>query len=61
MPFPPPGDLPEPGTEPVSLKSPALASGLFTTETPGKPPCIHAIKLVGLIFLLLLSHVNFIL
>ena len=37
LPFPPPGDLPEPGTEPVSLKSPALASGLFTTETPGKP------------------------
>ena len=28
------GDLPGPGTEPVS---PALAGGFFTTEPPGKP------------------------
>ena len=28
---PPPGDLPDPGIEPVSLKSPALAGVLFTT------------------------------
>ena len=36
LPFPPPGDLPDPGIElsPVSL---ALAGGLFTTEPPGKP------------------------
>ena len=33
LPCPPPGDLPDPGTEPVSLKSPALASGLFATST----------------------------
>ena len=25
LPFPPPGDLPRPGTEPTSLMSPALA------------------------------------
>ena len=31
VPFPPPGDLPDPGTEPVSLMSPALAGGFFTT------------------------------
>ena len=31
MPFPPPGDLPNPGIEPVSLTSPALAGGFFTT------------------------------
>ena len=31
MPCPPPGDLPHPGIEPVSLTSPALASGFFTT------------------------------
>ena len=36
LPFPPPGDLPDPGTEPVSPTSPALAGGFFTTESPGK-------------------------
>ena len=35
MPFPPPEDLPNPGIEPASLMSPALASGLFTIEPPG--------------------------
>ena len=34
---PPSGDLPNPGIEPASLKSPALAGRFFTTETPGKP------------------------
>ena len=34
LPFPPPGDLPDPGIEPVS---PALADGCFTSEPPGKP------------------------
>ena len=34
LPFPSPGDLLDPGTEPVS---PALAGGFFTTELPGKP------------------------
>ena len=29
---PPPGDLPDPGIEPVSLMSPALAGGFFTTS-----------------------------
>ena len=29
---PPPGDLPDPGIEPVSLMSPALAGGSFTTR-----------------------------
>ena len=31
-PFPPPGDLPDPGMEPVSLTSPALEGGFFTTS-----------------------------
>ena len=31
-PCPPTGDLPDPGIEPVSLKSPALADGLLTTS-----------------------------
>ena len=29
---PPPGDLPIPGMEPVSLTSPAMAGGLFTSS-----------------------------
>ena len=33
LPFPTPGDLPDPGIEPVS---PALAGGFFTTEPPGR-------------------------
>ena len=30
--FPTPGDLPDPGIEPISLASPALVVGLFTTS-----------------------------
>ena len=33
LPFASPGDLPEPG---IKLKSPELAGGFFTTESPGK-------------------------
>ena len=32
LPCPPPGDLPNPGIEPPSLKSPALAGRFFTTS-----------------------------
>ena len=31
--LPPPGDLPDPGIEPASLTSPALAGRFFTTST----------------------------
>ena len=34
LPFPSPGDLPNPGIKPVS---PALASVFFTAQPPGKP------------------------
>ena len=37
FPFPLAGDLPDPGIEPMSPSSPALAGGFFTTEPPGKP------------------------
>ena len=37
LPWPTPGNLLDPGIEPRSLVSPALAGGLFTTEPPGKP------------------------
>ena len=50
LPSPPPGDLPDPGTEHVSLTSSALTGGFFTTRTTwagmksilgrGKNPCI---------------------
>ena len=40
LPCPPSGDLPDPGMEPASLMTPALAGGLFTTRTGnlGSPP-----------------------
>ena len=34
LPFPSPGDLPDPGIEPTSPVSPALAGGFFTAEPP---------------------------
>ena len=36
LPFPPPGNLPDPGIEHACPASPALADGFFTTEPPGK-------------------------
>ena len=38
LPCPPPGDLPNPGTEPESLMSPALAGGFFTTNATWEAP-----------------------
>ena len=38
LPFPSPGDLPNPGFEPMS---PALAGRFFTTEPPGKPEATY--------------------
>ena len=37
LPFPLPEDLPNPGIEPPSPVSPALAGGFLTTEPLGKP------------------------
>jgi len=37
LPLPTPGDLPDPGIEPTSLKAPALAGRFFTTALAGKP------------------------
>ena len=44
LPFPTPGDLPDPGIEPMSLASPALAGRFFTTAPPEKPNNSHVIK-----------------
>ena len=38
LPFPSPGDLPDPGTEP---RSPALQADTLTYEPPGKPKNIY--------------------
>ena len=37
LPYPPPGDLPDPGIDPASPKSSTLAGGFFTTVLPRKP------------------------
>ena len=36
LPFPPPGDRPDPGIKPTSPASPALAGGFFITAPPVK-------------------------
>ena len=41
LPFPTPGDLPNPGNKPASPESPALAGRFFTTAPPGKPFSLH--------------------
>ena len=41
LPFPPPGDLPDPGIELASPVFPTLAGGFFTTEPPGKPTYVY--------------------
>ena len=37
LPFPSPGDLPNPGIEPTSTMSSALADRFYTTEASEKP------------------------
>ena len=43
----PPGDLPNPGIEPTSLMSPALADGFFTTSATWKAPVVPVCGLVA--------------
>jgi len=38
LPFPSPGDLPDPGSKPTSLSSPALAGRFFTTSATWEAP-----------------------
>ena len=45
LPFPPPGDLPDPGTKPMSPVSPALQEESLPTEPPGKPINFHKLNL----------------
>ena len=46
LPFPPPGDLLDPGIELASPASSALAGGFFTNEPPGKSFIITIIKIL---------------
>ena len=45
--FPTPGDIPDPGIEPMSLASPALAGRFSTTVPPGRPTCRVNCKLLS--------------
>ena len=51
LPFPAQGGFLDPGIEPMSLMSLALAGGFFTTELSRKPPSIFsqpcALRLLG--------------
>ena len=44
LPFPPPGDPSNPGIEPTSPISPALAGRFFTTSTTWEAPTRHVNK-----------------
>ena len=54
LPFPSPGDLPDPGIKPVS---PVGAGRFFTTEPPGKP-MRSSVQNQGILNLALLSKVT---
>ena len=47
LPFPSPGDFPNPGIEPASLKSPTLAGRFFITSTTWEA---HEIKKTWIYF-----------
>ena len=47
---PPPGDLPNPGVEPESLMSPALAGGFFTTSAIWEA-CLTMLDLLKILLL----------
>ena len=59
LPCPPAGDLPDPGIEPKSLVSPALAGGFFITVPPGKSYVFLAWALTGYSFIWLDQKIPF--
>ena len=50
LPCPPPGDLPDPGFEPISLISPAFAGGFLTTSATWEGPRPIHVAANGVIF-----------
>ena len=59
LPCPPTGDLPDPGIEPKSLVSPALAGGFFITVPPGKSYVFLAWALMDYSFIWLDQKIPF--
>ena len=51
-PFPPLGDLPDPGIESATLASPELAGGFFITDPPERPRCLVRVHEIGTEFTL---------
>ena len=49
FPFPPPGNLPDPGIEPTS---PALTGRFFTMSHPGGPNSLHTVSVPSLTLLI---------
>ena len=49
MSFPTPGDLPNPGTDPVSLTSPALAGGFFTTSNTWEAKAVDEVAFIKVV------------
>ena len=47
LPYPPPGDLPNPRIKPAYLTSPALAGGFFTTSATWEAPWFTVISFVA--------------
>ena len=47
MPFPSPGNLPDPGIEPTSLMSPALSGEFFFTTEPTEEPWLSLVAVNG--------------
>ena len=48
--MPSPGDLPDPGIEPVSVTSSALAGGFFTTSTAWEAQRIVGVQQICVLF-----------
>ena len=59
FPCPPPGDLPNPGTEPMSLISPALAGRFFTISTTYELEILKGIYIYKYIYIALSSFFFF--
>ena len=51
LPFPPPGDLPNPGIRPMSLASPALQADSLSLEPTGKPSVSQSVQLLSRVWL----------
>ena len=62
LPCPPPGDLPDPGTEPRFLTSPAWQVGSLPLVPPGSPRCRLDVgySVLGSFYFLIVYEIDFI-